>query len=377
MSIHEIAAKINSSESKIILIYAFNAVGKTRLSVEYKDMTKLLNSGNHAGVYFNAYSEDLFLWDNDEENHNKNMKLSILESSLNRFHSFLIEDTEKDGEGRIVYKRIQDKLNKYIPNYTFVLNIYQKEGVDDIERGIDSFSFFTLDDKEQTRPIKISRGEERIFIWCFFLALFEIEDWVAEQGAHIFIDDPVSSLDEHNIHITASAIMDIIRGGFEKKKKIIITTHHVELFSILIDRLRKASGSEKFKNVTETYILGKDAKGELILSPYGHDVFLYHLHLFKLIRDNIHSNNTGYLDCFNFVLLRQLLENIASFLGRSGNFGFALSRIGYDDPNVANIVNEQSHKDVYYYQTNLMSPEQQKLFMEIFGRIETIFQFHI
>ena len=154
-------------------------------------------------------------------------------------------------------------------------------------------------------------------------------------------------------------------------------SHHVELFSILIDRLRKASGSERFKNITKTYILGKNSDGELQMSIYGHDVFLYHLHLYKMIKDNIDSTQTGYLDCFNFVLLRQLLENIASFLGRSGNFGFALSKIGISEPSVAEVVNEQSHKDVYYYQTHLMSPEQQKLFMDIFERIETTFQFHI
>lgn len=348
MNINEIAEQIRTGSSKIVLIYAFNAVGKTRLSVAYKDATKQHNGGNHAGVYFNAFSEDLFFWDNDEEHNNQNMKLSVLESSLNRFHSYIIEDTEKDDDGRTIYKRVQGKLNRYNPNFSFIINPYQTGGVDDIEKGIDSISFFSLDDKEQAHPIKISRGEERIFIWCFFLALFEIEDWIAEQGAHIFIDDPVSSLDEHNVHITASAIMDIISSNY-KNKKIIITTHHIELFSILIDRLRKANGSERFKNITETFILGKDAKGNLSMSPYGHDVFLYHLHLYKLIVENIKSTQpTGFLDSFNFVLLRQLLENIASFLGRSGNFGFALDRLGFGS-DVANLINEQSHKDVYYY----------------------------
>lgn len=376
MELKEIAEQIRVETSKIVLIYAFNAVGKTRLFVSYKDTTKQHNGGNHAGVYFNAYSEDLFFWDNDEEHGNQNMKLSVLESSLNQYHSYLIEGTEKLEDGRIVFTRIQEKLNRYNPNFTFKINVYQTNGFDDIEKGIDSFSFYTLDDVEQAHPIKISRGEERIFIWCFFLALFEVEAWVEEQDAHIFIDDPVSSLDEHNIHITASAIMDVIINNY-KRKKIIITTHHVELFSILIDRLRKASGSERFKNITKTFILGKDPNGKLLLSSYGNDVFLYHLHLYKMIKENIDKTQNGYLDCFNFVLLRQLLENIASFLGRSGNFGFALSRLGIDDSNTAEVVNEQSHKDVYYYQTHLMSPEQQKLFMDIFERIETKFQFYI
>ena len=157
MNINEIAEQIRTSNSKIVLIYAFNAVGKTRLSVAYKDATKQHNGGNNAGVYFNAFSEDLFFWNNDEEHNNQNMRLSVLESSLNRFHSYLIEDTEKDSDGKTIYRRIQDKLDRYNPNYSFVINPYQTDGVDDIEKGIDSFSFFSLDDKEQAYPIKISR----------------------------------------------------------------------------------------------------------------------------------------------------------------------------------------------------------------------------
>jgi hypothetical protein len=49
--------------------------------------------------------------------------------------------------------------------------------------------------------IKVSRGEENLFIWCFFLAIVQL----ALDGAdaykwvkYIYIDDPISSLDENN-----------------------------------------------------------------------------------------------------------------------------------------------------------------------------------
>lgn len=54
---------------KFILLYAYNGVGKTRLSTEFK------NFGKDAGdvdkrdtFYFNAFTEDLFSWDNDLDN---------------------------------------------------------------------------------------------------------------------------------------------------------------------------------------------------------------------------------------------------------------------------------------------------------------------
>lgn len=362
MILKEIAERIQSIQSNIILIYAFNGVGKTQLSVEYKNLTKDRTTGKHLGVYYNAYSEDLFQWDNDEENDNSNIRLKIVESSLNQHHSYIIEDPQK----------LKDNLERYHLKFSFRLN-YNNE--DYSQSGIESVSFYF--DNEPNHWIKISRGEERIFVWCFFLTLFEVSNWAEEQNAHFFIDDPVSSLDEHNLHITASTIMDVIRNNYENKK-LIITTHHVGLFSILIDRLRKASDSGKYRNIVKSYILGKTSNGERILSNYSQDVFLYHLHLFKLLSDNVEHSVNGILDSYNFVLLRQLLENIASFLGKSGTFGFALSQIGISNADeVAKTINEESHKDVYYYQTSLMSPEQMTLFTEVFNQIKTTFKFHI
>ena len=48
--------------------------------------------------------------------------------------------------------------------------------------------------------IKVSRGEENIFIWCFFLAIVQLvrRSRGLQVGEYIYIDDPISSLDEHN-----------------------------------------------------------------------------------------------------------------------------------------------------------------------------------
>ena len=81
-NIKELAKQLKDVNEYITIIYAFNATGKTRLQVAYKDVTKAENKGNHAGVYYNAFSEDLFIWDNDEENHNENIKLDIKSQSI-------------------------------------------------------------------------------------------------------------------------------------------------------------------------------------------------------------------------------------------------------------------------------------------------------
>lgn len=51
---------------KCILLYAHNRVGKTRLSTEFKNLGKdAEDEQKRDTLYFNAFTEDLFTWDND------------------------------------------------------------------------------------------------------------------------------------------------------------------------------------------------------------------------------------------------------------------------------------------------------------------------
>lgn len=355
MTHEEIAESIKSSKAKVILAYAFNTTGKTRLCVAYKNATKQPD-GTHTGVYYNAFSEDLFVWDNDEENDGANIRLMIRPSSLSRFHASLTEDN------------IREKLNAYKPKFGFALNFHE----DDPSKGIESVSFFVPNpnpDIEQ-QSIKISRAEERIFVWCFFLALFEVEGWADEQDSHFFIDDPVSSLDDHNIFITAATLLELIEAQHETRK-IIITTHHIGLYSILYDWLLKGEKSAKYKKVTEAYILS-DRTGELTLESQKNDVFLYHLRLLQVLQKAVEDNDVR---AFHFALLRQALENIASFLG-VGRVGYTLEQIGFDDPSrVASILNTLSHKNVYYYASDLVVPDNREMFAEVLSRLQEKFNF--
>lgn len=353
MSIEAIAQQLKSLDENIVLIYAFNGTGKTQLSVAYKNHTKNENNGEHAGVYYNAYSEDLFIWDNDEENGGDDKKLKILPSSLNRFHSFLYEDEQA----------IANELACYNPKFRYRLNPY-----DNLENGLESVTFYN--EGEEDKPIKISRGEERIFVWCFFLALLEVDGWANSQNAHIFIDDPVSSLDEHNIFITADTLFKQVEQHYDKKR-IIITTHHIGLFSILANRLTKGEKSGRYKNLTALRILKRSNDGLQLVTP-NKDVFLYHLHLLQVLGEAIQNE----LYTYHFALLRQLIENISSFLG-TGRSSHALNEIGIKNiEEVMNIVNTQSHKSVYYDQTEMMNEADKTVFIDIFNKIIEKYNFH-
>lgn len=375
----------NNTEENIFLIYAFNATGKTRLSVAYKDLTKKKNGGKHVGVYYNAYSEDLFVWDNDEEHGNKNISLNIVRSSLNKYHANLNEDL------------ILEKLAPYKPKYKFFLNPLEK---DNPEAGFGSVSFFLENDKTET-PIKISRGEERIFIWCFFLALFEVEGLADIQNKHFFIDDPVSSLDDNNIFITAYLLLELLKK-FSNSRKIIITTHHMGIFSILQDWLRKGDNSTFFKTIkwketekvlengqriivkekqeVNKYLIRflefKDGEYNLVGDRRG--IHLYHLLLLKMLQDAKAKNE---LSTYHFVLLRQILECISSFLG-SARFSSVLDIIYPEETDdiisfKTDVINAISHNKIYTQKIALLNEDNKELLSETLQRLIDYFHFSI
>src|SRR5690606_35782971 len=70
----EIAQTLKDANKKVQLIYAFNGTGKTRLSREFrllvapKDVESEAETEHESGIkilYYNAFTEDLFFWDND------------------------------------------------------------------------------------------------------------------------------------------------------------------------------------------------------------------------------------------------------------------------------------------------------------------------
>ena len=354
-SIESVANQLVELDKNVILIFAFNGTGKTWLSVEYKDITKQRNGGNHAGVYYNAYSEDLFVWENDPENEGLPVRLKVTKSTLNQYHSMLDES------------KLREKLSTFKPKFNFVLTFFE-----DTSQGIDYISFYSLSDVDEEATIKISRGEERVFVWCLYLALFDIQGWTGQQKSHFFIDDPVSSLDDHNIFITASTLMDLIDEHCEHRK-IIITTHHIGLFSILSDWLTKGEKSSSYKNITQMYILKKVGTGCALVSCKK-DVFLYHLELLQLLQ---HAVNKSELYTYHFALFRQVLENISSFLG-VGRITYVLEQIGIDDADkTMRILHTLSHKNVFKYETKELVPDNIELFLDLFGRVMKKYNFVI
>lgn len=80
---------------------------------------------------------------------------------------------------------------------------------------------------------------------------------------------------------------------------------------------------------------------------------------------------------FHFVLLRQILETISSFLG-TGRINHTLAQIGIlNVEEVANLINSRSHQNSYRFQFNEMPPAEEETFRDIFTKIQNEYHFVI
>lgn len=365
--IKSVAQAIYDMQERLIILFGFNGVGKTQLSIAYKDITKEKNDNRHIGVYYNAFSEDLFNWHNGHDydsdynsedyssqdfyTGDNRIYLKVEYSSLNTYHSSINEE------------KVKNYLKKYGFKFDFTMNFNS-----DPEKGIDSIMFYDELDTEHNTSIKISRGEENCFIFCFFLALFNVDTFTGNenQSKHIYIDDPVSSLDDNHLFITAHLIFQLIKDNINTKK-IILSTHHIGLFSLLkkwVDNERN-NNKDVFNNMC--VILSKENYNYELKSIHNGQL-LYHLELYNRIESAVENENIA---PEHFVLLRQLLEIMASFFGKR-NWSALLDSGGIiEDKNLkADILNALSHKNVFQIEPNTINQRNQKLFKEVFNSIK-------
>lgn len=305
LSLTEIAEQLKNNDKKIQLVYAFNGVGKTRLSREFKELVQPKHSEEDDNspikfLYYNAFTEDLFFWDNDLDS-DTNRKINIRPNNFTNLVFNFLKDQGQDG-----------KIATHFQHYTNS-SITPKFNEEFSEV---TFSLLTGGDNSLNN-IKISKGEESNFIWCVFYSLIEqvIETLnIAESEErpvrlfddleYIFIDDPVTSLDENHLIELAVDLVQLIKSS-DAEIKFIITTHNPLFYNVLYNELNLRCG----------YMLEKQNDGSYELTEKKGDsnkCFSYHLFLVQTIQKAIDKNQ---IQKYHFTLLRNLYEKTANFLG--------------------------------------------------------------
>jgi len=300
--------------------------------MEVKSRNQRKNNNQTNTLYFNAYTEDLFYWNNDFINEGQEPKLLL--NSESKFFNGLKE------------LALEEKISFYLKRYAdFDFRINYDDWF---------ISFTNLNNPEKL--IKISRGEEVIFIWCFFLALCQL---VSDQHESykwvkcIYIDDPVSSLDDNNTISIACDLAELLKNN-QDKFKTIISSHHGLFFNVMCNELKK----QKHKK----YFLHKDKTTNYLHLQSTDDVpFFHHVASLSKIQAAIDSD---LIYTYHFNMLRSILEKTSSFLGYN-DFSDCLTGID-DEVLYARALNLLSHGNHSIYEPREMNQDNKDLFKEIF-----------
>lgn len=295
-SLQQIAEQLKEANKKVQLIYAFNGTGKTRLSREFRLLVdpKEDESIRAKVIYYNAFTEDLFYWDNDLDGDTER-KLKIHPNSFT--HWVLAEQ----GKDQHTIGNFQHFSN------TTVTPIFSED--------FSTVTFSLPHEGGTIENVKISRGEERNFIWCIFYSLLEqVVEELKETDAtnrgtdifddleYVFIDDPVSSLDDNHLIELAVNLAKLITAS---QLKFLVSTHNPLFYNVLFNELKNKA----------CYMLTRNEDGTFELIEKQGDSnksFSYHLHLKHTIDQAIAQNK---IEKYHFTLLRNLYEKTANFLG--------------------------------------------------------------
>ena len=340
----DIAKKIAESlNTKDILVYAFNATGKTRLSVlldknDYEEE-------NIESLSYNAIVEDYFSWDNEK------FTFKIITGTW--LFNF-INDEGLDGN-------IIDVFSSFIGT--------------DIKSEIDlttgEMRFYVTDIDGIKKAIKISKGEERLFQWSvFYSVLKRATELLAEkeedrslkvfnQLKYVVIDDPISSLDDYKVYTLSMQILELIKSVHARKISVsfLLLTHHALFYNIIFNTLRnrgKDSAAFYFLNkIDEEYEL-KDVK--------NNQLAVSHIVMLKEIKRAIQSNNLRKKDFNKF---RSVLEKTSIYLGfEKWQDLFE----GYKETEaVQKIINMNSHEKYVEMDTEFLTNEQIQILTSAFN----------
>jgi hypothetical protein len=364
---------------KVQLIYAFNGTGKTRLSRALKELfppaagnggAKSSELSSKRILYYSAFTEDLFYWDNDLD-FDAEPKLLIRPNSFTRW---VLEEQGQDQNIAANFQRYTSE--KLTPRFNEEYKYTDKEGAEILVKAFSEVTF-SLEggNKEHADRLKISKGEESNFIWSVFYTLLELaistlndvqpdfpEPTPFDSLEFVVIDDPVSSLDDNHLIQLAVDLSQLIKSN-ESKIKFIITTHNPIFFNVLCNEFASDEKTDRYSWKSKSFSKSRlekheDGSFDLVEQP-NDSPFAYHLHLLSQLEGAIRS---GQIEKYHFNLLRNVLEKAATFLGyKRWEHLLPKTTDGLPDPNAKRIVNFSSHSRHASEEVQPLKPEEKKI----------------
>jgi AAA domain len=343
----------------ILLVYAYNRTGKTRLSMEFKDAGKRRNNGSADTLYFNAYTEDLFTWENDLDGDSvRHLQLNPDSTFFNGLKDLALDET----------------IAGYLDRYA------------DFDFDIDYTNWKVSFRKGEAENIKISRGEQNIFIWCLFMAICEriLDGHVSYQAnKFLYIDDPISSLDDNNAIAVACDLAQLLRRAASRKDasgapapiKVVFSSHHALFFNVMCNEIGRSKEGESRVAHKRYFLHRPNAEGIYTLRATEDTPFFHHVATLAELQLAAHPIK-GKLYTFHFNALRSIMEKTASFFGHP-DISFCLKALNNEEDRALynRALNLLSHGKYAIHEPTEMGEDNKELFRRILSDFITKFQF--
>lgn len=392
-NLNEIAQELKKNSKKVQLIYAFNGIGKTRLSREFKSLIEAedvfgeekTGLNGKKIIYYNAFTEDLFYWDNDLEN-DEHSKLKI---QPNIFTKWIFED---QGQEVNISKNFQHYTDqKLTPHLNAEYSFIDAEGQEVTVNAFTEVTFsYERGNEEKSENIKISKGEESCFIWSIFYSLLsqitevlnvdkdsidqDRETDAFDNLEYVFIDDPVTSLDENHLIEFAVDLAEIIKKS-TSELKFIITTHNPLFYNVLSNEFNNndtVSGYNSNRHFRKMRLI-KTEDMDYELEGSSDSPFSYHLFLLNEIK---RAAETGEIYKYHFNYMRNILEKMATFLGYK-NWGDLLLPVrGDKEAYIKRILNLSSHSKHSAEEIVMISDADKRMLINLVDEIITIYRYN-
>lgn len=345
----------------LILLYAYNRTGKTRLSMEFKDEGKRKNKGTADTLYFNAFTEDLFTWDNDLDGDAvRQLQLNLNSTFFNGLRDLALDAT----------------IAGYLDRYA------------DFDFDIDYETWKVAFRNGEAENIKISRGEQNIFIWCLFMAICErmLDGHVSYQlKKYLYIDDPISSLDDNNAIAVACDLAQLLRRAASRRDpngapapiKVVFSSHHALFFNVMCNELGRAKEGEPKVTHKRYFLHRPNGDGAYTLRATEDTPFFHHVASLAELQLAA-APGTGKLYTFHFNALRSIMEKTASFFGHA-DISFCLKALNNEEDMALynRALNLLSHGKYAIHEPTEMGEDNQELFRRILQDFVAKFQFDL
>lgn len=355
---------LGSGDQDLILLYAYNRTGKTRLSMEFKDAGKRKNKKNPRGIadtlYFNAYTEDLFTWDNDLTGDSaRHLRLNTDSTFFNGLTELALDET----------------IAGYLSRYA------------DFDFDIDYTEWKISFRKGDADNIKISRGEQNIFVWCLFMAICErmLDGHVSYQSKkYLYIDDPISSLDDNNAITVACDLAQLLRRATSRKDdngmaapiKVVFSTHHALFFNVMCNEIGRAKQGQPKVSHKRYFLHRPNDAGTYTLRATEDTPFFHHVSSLAELQLAADPNK-GKLYTFHFNALRSIMEKTAAFFGHT-DISFCLKKLNQDDVALYNrALNLLSHGQYAIHEPTEMGEDNKQLFRRLLNDFISTFAFDL